>query len=317
MNPQNDSTNPEILEYQDLYSIPVIDFKLSEEILANKISFSNSNFGCFILTNHGIDKQVFDSAQGTSTKFFSLRQQEKDSVKTEQGIGYKGLQEENLARNFRSSLVQRDHKESFNISFPIDVSIFPEIMESSILSCEVYRQKMKNLAVKLVKLFCFALEIDEKQYQLLTNSPREILRFLYYPKLQNNLSETWAGAHTDFGIMTILWSNEINGLQVLREDEEWVDVTLPANGLLIILGDLLSYLTKGAWKAAPHRVICDLSRMQKTDRYSFAYFFSPNPDLILTPFKTNNKTSFIKSYPPILVKEFIGSRVSNSFKKDS
>jgi hypothetical protein len=44
---------------------------------------------------------------------------------------------------------------------------------------------------------------------------------------------TGMGAHTDFGILTILWADQVPGLQVLSADGVWHDVQ-PADGALLI-----------------------------------------------------------------------------------
>jgi isopenicillin N synthase-like dioxygenase len=46
------------------------------------------------------------------------------------------------------------------------------------------------------------------------------------------------GAHTDYGIVTVLWADRVPGLQVLGPDGLWLDVQ-PADGALLVnLGDL-------------------------------------------------------------------------------
>jgi len=67
--------------------------------------------------------------------------------------------------------------------------------------------------------------------------------------------------HTDSGILTLKPLSEIAALQVYQWNERtWVNVEIPSsekcrkNSLVILVGEELSYLTNGMFKAAIHRV---------------------------------------------------------------
>ena len=51
------------------------------------------------------------------------------------------------------------------------------------------------------------------------------------------------GAHTDYGIVTVLWADRVPGLEILRPDGSWLPVTPLPGALLINLGDLLARWT--------------------------------------------------------------------------
>jgi isopenicillin N synthase-like dioxygenase len=63
-----------------------------------------------------------------------------------------------------------------------------------------------------------------------------------------------AGAHTDYGMLTVLATDEVPGLQIYQGGH-WVDV-LPIPGTFIInLGDMLERWTNKEFKSTLHRVI--------------------------------------------------------------
>ncbi len=64
------------------------------------------------------------------------------------------------------------------------------------------------------------------------------------------------GAHTDYGIVTVLWADpDIRGLQILDEEGAWHDVIPSPGALLVNLGDLLARWTNDRWISTLHRVL--------------------------------------------------------------
>ena len=48
---------------------------------------------------------------------------------------------------------------------------------------------------------------------------------IHYPNQEGAISEKrlGAGAHTDFGCLTMLWQDEVGGLQVKNVNDEWIE----------------------------------------------------------------------------------------------
>ncbi len=89
--------------------------------------------------------------------------------------------------------------------------------------------------------------------------------------------------HTDFGSLTILWSQPIASLQVLGSDNQWRHVRHRPNGLVINIGDLLHFLSGGFFKSTIHRVIAPPEDQLPYERVGLFYFAKFNQDLRLTP----------------------------------
>ena len=63
------------------------------------------------------------------------------------------------------------------------------------------------------------------------------------------------GAHTDYGIVTVLWAEPVAGLQIVAPDGEWIDVIPADDALVINLGDLTAQWTNDHWRSTVHRVV--------------------------------------------------------------
>jgi isopenicillin N synthase-like dioxygenase len=91
------------------------------------------------------------------------------------------------------------------------------------------------------------------------------------------------GAHTDYGIVTILWADAVRGLQILDTEGAWHDVVPVPGALLINLGDLLARWTNDRWISTLHRVLAPVDahgRMYR--RRSAAYFHDGNFDAVVS-----------------------------------
>ncbi|OMP00175.1 Oxoglutarate/iron-dependent dioxygenase [Corchorus olitorius] len=67
--------------------------------------------------------------------------------------------------------------------------------------------------------------------------------------------EIGVGAHIDANILTILYGNEVDGLEVQTKDGKWIHVQQPPNSSTVIMGDSLSVMLNGRLFAPNHRVM--------------------------------------------------------------
>jgi isopenicillin N synthase-like dioxygenase len=82
------------------------------------------------------------------------------------------------------------------------------------------------------------------------------LRLLYYPSSDIDdiaLGQLGAGAHTDNGMITLLFQQDIGGVEVQDEESRWRPVA-PGNAAIVInTGDPMERWATGKYGSTPHR----------------------------------------------------------------
>jgi len=115
-----------------------------------------------------------------------------------------------------------------------------------------------------------------------TADPLLLLRFFNYPAraAPAGVPAQWGvGEHTDYGLLTMLWQDDVGGLQV-RTDDGWMDAPPLPGTFVCNIGDMLDRMTGGRYRSAPHRVTINTGGR---DRLSIPLFFDPDFDTLIQP----------------------------------
>jgi len=215
--------------------------------------------------------------------FFSLpHEQKQKSAAPYAGYpyGYLGPELEALAKS-REAESPPDLKESFNggpqaapdgitdkdaLSFCYAETIWPDAPEGFRVAWTDYYASMEDLARRVMRLFAAALKLPEDYFEDFIDAPISALRALNYPEQHRppKPGQLRAGAHTDYGCLTILAQDGNGGLQVRNTDGDWIAAPPIPGTFVINLGDQMARWTNGRFQATPHRVINTSGR----ERYS-------------------------------------------------
>lgn len=147
---------------------------------------------------------------------------------------------------------------------------------------EKYYDRMFNLSLTVMDVLAAGLPYGPRVFdEFVSNDAVASIRLLHYPpQTTDAANQLGAGAHTDFGAITLLLQDETGGLQLWDgEGEAWVDVRPSRDAYVVNVGDMLQMWTSGKYKSSLHRVI----NKSGTDRYSIPYFFDGNIECVLKP----------------------------------
>ncbi|KAI0009450.1 putative 2OG-Fe(II) oxygenase family oxidoreductase [Xylariaceae sp. FL0662B] len=293
--------------------------------------------GFFQLTGHGLPEDLQRGLFSASRRFFSLRSEDKCKLDARNTIGRRGY--DVLASQSYHAGKLPDLKEGFFVGHDIPTddpkvkarrffmgpNVWPEprlLPRSEFRDpLEAYFQAVHALALKVLEIIERTLPYGPSFFKDFTAGHTvSVLRVLHYPPVpplppQNSPSEVQnqlgAGAHTDFGAITLLLQDEHSGLEVLNpETNKFVAVDPTPNALVFNVGDMLSFWTGGEYKSSVHRVI----NKAPTDRYSAAFFYDGALDCPLMPL--NGSGSVADGSDVLTVEKHMLKRIGESYGKD-
>ncbi|MEO0384761.1 MAG: 2-oxoglutarate and iron-dependent oxygenase domain-containing protein [Pseudomonadota bacterium] len=302
--------------------IPVLNFQDfpngDKQRFVDDVGQACRQTGFMLLAGHGVDKQLIDRVFGYAQQFFALNLAEKNRLSianSKHDRGYAAVGSEKLDE--KSGLI--DQKEAFNVGAdltPDDLRVltgmpyrgvnqWPAGMEEFRATLMEYYDAMAGLAVELHRAIALDLGLEETHFHPYLDDPIAILRLLRYPASRGVNGDIGAGAHSDYGSITLLMTDGTAGLQVKpRGSDEWVDVPHVENAFVVNLGDLLMRWTNDVYVSTRHRVI-----PPARERYSLAFFFQPNPDVLVEALPGTGEAH----YPAITSADYLTQRLTATY----
>lgn len=316
--------------------LKIIDLKDPDKNkVARGILNACMNQGFLYVDGHDFTQDEVDDLLSLSQKFFGLPLEEKSKYNIDEAnCGYSCLLSEKLdyagPKELAATVTENkkgDPKEAFNFG---DINFeygepnqnLPQLFIENKKIVQTTNKKIYKLIMTILRYLSIGLKIDESRggadWFQQRNRPSEpngsILRFLKYPSqfLCESNELIRAGAHTDYGTVTLLFQfKDQEGLEIYK-DNNWQKVPFIASKypnsappVIVNIGDQLSYWTAGILKSTVHRVrFPESSVMENKDRYSIVFFSHPENDTLLEPIPSdivrkvegrgaNNNTEFL------------------------
>ncbi|SFT88909.1 Isopenicillin N synthase [Geodermatophilus amargosae] len=321
------------------FTVPTVDVSpyvgagTPEERAAAAAAFDEAarTVGFVQVVGHGVPTAVTDAFAAALDEFFALPLEVKKRYRTPPAVnrGYAPPKTESLSLSLGLAPSNRMHDffEAFNVGaavsdFPgLDLpeadypeNVWPAEAPSFRDAVSAYSAEASRVARTLTTLFADALGLPEGFFERHTDHSLDVLRMNNYAlepgglELDGDL--TGMGEHTDYGIVTVLWADQVAGLQVLGRDGGWHDV-MPADGALLInLGDLMARWTNDRWMSTLHRVKPPIVDGTIQRRRSAAFFHDGNVDALVETLPTCVGEG--SPYPPITVGEHIRAKLAGS-----
>lgn len=319
-----------------LERVPVIDIapflKGSEAercAVAEQVDRTNREIGFLVVTGHGFDLDLLARWFDVSRRFFEGPGDVKRAVLPSDptiregyhGQGLSGLAAKegqeappDLREYFMIGQVDRDdpiyaseparafHHEN---RWPSEPAEFEAVGTA-------YYRAVSRLGADLMRLFAVALGLPERWFDDKIDHHFSIVSSIYYPaqKTAPLPGQLRAGAHTDYGSLTILAPTDApGGLQVRTLSGEWVDVPYVPGAFVINIGDMMQRWTNDRWLSNMHRVVNPPSAVATTSpRQSIAFFLHPNHDATIECIPTCLPDGTAPKHAPILAGEYMAEK---------
>ncbi|KAK9789915.1 hypothetical protein WJX73_001755 [Symbiochloris irregularis] len=298
--------------------VPVVDMAVNEEEAARTVREACETTGFFYVKNHGIAEDLMNKQFAVAKQFFDLSTEKKETIKVNKYYrGWTPMNDEKLS--ILGDQKAPDQKEGLYIgrevaegseenklplhgpnNWPAE-SLVPGYREAMMN----YHQACIDCTRRINRLIALALDLpatffDDDFTHLIAS-----MRPLHYSAVVSNPEQGifGAGAHTDYGMLTILATDDKPGLQVLMGGK-WVDIPPKEGHLIINLGDMLHRWSNGRFHSGMHRVVIHKGQ----ERYSTAFFAEPNFKTVIAPLPTCVSEANPAKWPPTTSGEYLLSK---------
>jgi isopenicillin N synthase-like dioxygenase len=313
-------------------ALPILDIgglsssSLTErKAVAERLRAACLDNGFFYIVNHGVPEQLITSLFDETRRFFDSPVAVKGAVDKRLSFCQRGF--EPMRAQTLEPGASPDLKESFYIGPELSLddprvvarrfnhgpNLWPVGMRSFRPVTEAYFDTMLDLSRRLMRGLALALHLDEEYFAGYCSNPHATLRLLHYPPQPANAApgEKGAGAHSDFGGITVLLQDEVGGLQVQGKTEgEWIHATPIPGAFVVNLGDLIARWTNDRFRSTVHRVVNASGR----ERYSVPFFFSGNPDQVVECLPSCLESGEAPKYPRTTVEGHLREMYRRTYK---
>ena len=181
---------------------------------------------------------------------------------------------------------------------------------------EAWFAEVGRVARRMTSIFARALDMPDDFFEPFTGHSIDVLRMVNYavePGTPIETDQLGMGAHTDYGIVTILWADPVPGLQILDRDGVWHDAQPAPGALLINVGDLLVRWTNDRWFSSMHRVLPPVDADGLVvRRRSAAFFHDGNADALISTIDSCRDASGGSAYDDVTVAEHLFQKLNGS-----
>lgn len=294
--------------------IPIIDFSefnsgsTARHTVVKQVYQACHEIGFMYLKNPGISQSLIERLFIESKHFFSLPDEVKHQLAWSDEFsnqGYVGIERERLA-----PAKPGDLKEAFNIG-----ATTKNNLEFGIGSAELFWNACTEVANTMLQAFALALQLPEDFFATRHDEQNHTLRLLHYPPLQHVIKpgQVRAGEHCDYGSITLLFQDEVGGLEVQTTDGEWIAAPSIPDTLIVNTGDLMQRWTNHVFCSTKHRVMIPSDDRIMRSRYSIAFFCHPNNNVEIACLPGCQSLEQPVIYPPISARDYLISRLQATY----
>eukprot|EP01083_Nonionella_stella_P077171 210565_1 len=307
-------------------NLPVIDFSLTDSELVDAVRDACVNEGFFYLSNHRVPQELIDSVFAESKRFFDLPLAEKEKLTMEPGTtrGYSKfakmlLDSENQTEGCQNErfYVRKDVPPSDTNDHSLKgPGKWPEDLPGWKETIVGYMSALRVVSYRIVQLYALALGVEKDYFKKFYASEDDAMTLIRYSAEASRPSDGiyGCGAHSDWGMTTVLATDGVQGLQVFRQSPDnetgtWEDVRHIPGTFVVNIGDMLERWSNHRFRSTRHRVVKKTAEI----RHSIPFFFEPSLDTVVKAIETCVPEGEEPKHPEITYADYIAYKMKSSY----
>ncbi|GAA5866144.1 hypothetical protein JCM8547_000612 [Rhodosporidiobolus lusitaniae] len=321
----------EPLEYAELARIDLSKWPAKKEELVEDLRHAVNEVGFWFVENTGITDEEVVRQMSIGNTFLDLPEEEKMEHPCDFAhgnfFGYRS--------GFRimGNSGVKDNSEALCLP-KVTPSLAKEWLDWDFLrpfkgEIEQFQRKVhQNVLDPLLRLFALMLELPEDYFAAPHAWERATEDHLRYMRYTPNSRETdaklpdqqYLNGHTDFGLVTLLFAQVVQGLQIRSDGGKWLHVPYIPDSIVVNAADILSFATAGFIKSTIHRVVRppeDQAHVQRMGLFYFSRAAHDWPTGVVAPSPVLERLGLYKKEEqptePVSGLEFTRARVKHSW----
>ena len=291
--------------------------------VAEAVHAACEEIGFFAIVGHGFPEGLVTRIYDVSRAFFDLPAEEKDEIGESGpvmgGLMHFGLGKEALAATLGGKTIP-DLKETLDFGPGFFGDRWPMRPADLEPAWRAYYEAMSTLAATLRRIFATALGLAPEYFEDKFRGHLSSLRVIDYPEQSAPPApgQLRAGAHSDYGVLTILRTEDApGGLQVRTRAGRWSGVAHIPGSFVVNIGDAMMRWTNDHWISTQHRVVNPpVEPVQPARRQSIAYFHNLPRDTVIECLPPFREAGVPPRYPPITYGEYAELRYRQAHGDD-
>ena len=299
--------------------MPIISLSSGDaDALGQQLGNSFQTYGFATVIDHGLDPALVAKAWALTKILFEQSESQKRAGFDAAIAGQRGY------TPFKTEIAKgadfHDLKEFWHVGRDVApdsplagsmlANIWPDVPEFK-ETFQLLFTEMDKVGARILSSIARYLDLPARWFDPAIADGNSILRLLHYPPIAGDTDGCIrAGAHEDINLITLLLGAEEAGLQILRPDGSWMDVSPPQGGLAVNVGDMLQRLTNHRLPSTTHRVVNPTGERSQFSRYSMPYFLHLRSDFPIATLPQCVNAEHPNLYPePILADDYLRERL--------
>lgn len=271
-------------------SVPLLDARLlntNRQMFVDQLREVAHDFGFFYLVNHGVPNHLYNTVIDEARRFFDLPADDKQALHIKESEHFRGYSEMKNERDWREQIHFSVEMESQGIDPDYRQLQGPNLWADGL--GESWRKLMldyldavETVGKQLLSVLAEGVGLASDTFDRLSDERAYLLMKLicYHPQTNSDNARLGVAAHCDWSLLTFLHQDTTGGLQAQTRAGDWLDVRPLAGAFAVNLGEIVEIVTRGYYRATPHRVI---NKSTERARISIPVFVNPPMNAVIQP----------------------------------